>query len=71
MACYRDSSTFFLTVYKFDASSSYVKPGTVAEDSTEVDYFEGMLLYIVDVLTTETNWYAHQMISKYDISYSL
>jgi hypothetical protein len=45
----------FLPVYGFNASRSGVKPGTVAEDSTEVDYFQTMLPYhIVDVLTKET-----------------
>jgi hypothetical protein len=43
------------------------------QDLTEVDYFKTMLPdHIVDVLTTETNRYAHQVISKYDdLPYSL
>jgi hypothetical protein len=60
-------TNFIPTVHEFDASSSGVKSGIPTEDLNEVDYFKTMVPYhIVDVLTTETNRYAHQVISKYD-----
>lgn len=49
-------------VHDFNASSSCVKPSIFSEDVTEMDCFKAMLPdHIVDVFTTETNRYEHQV----------
>lgn len=62
-----NNMNFISTVHDFDASSSCVKPSIFSEDATEMDCFKTMLHdHIVDVFTTETSRYEHQVISKYD-----
>jgi hypothetical protein len=63
---YKKKNYCFLS-HKFRVSSSDVKPGMFTEDTTEVEYFKIMLSdHTVHDFTTETNRYAHQVISKYD-----